>query len=140
MLTELKLTNFKAFAETQRIPIKPLTLIFGANSSGKSSIIHSLLLANHALETGNFDVRIPRMAGSAVDLGGFRSYVHAHDPGKSVDHYLETMIDRERLRHGMPGASADEEAAFSRFSRFGLKLTYGLSKSQNGAPVLRQME
>jgi predicted ATPase len=30
----LSLGNFKAFAETQTVPIKPLTLIFGANSSG----------------------------------------------------------------------------------------------------------
>ena len=52
MLTGLRLGNFKAFAETQRLPIRPLTLIFGANSSGKSSLIHGLLLARHAMETG----------------------------------------------------------------------------------------
>ncbi len=40
MLTALHLGNFKAFAETQRIPIRPLRLIYGANSAGKSSIIH----------------------------------------------------------------------------------------------------
>jgi AAA15 family ATPase/GTPase len=52
MLTALRLGNFKAFAATQRLPIRPLTLIFGANSSGKSSLIHGLLLARHAMETG----------------------------------------------------------------------------------------
>src|SRR5439155_23293754 len=119
MLTELSIGNFKAFDETQRIPIKPLTLIFGANSSGKSSIIHSLLLMNHGSETGNFDVRIPRMAESAVDLGGFRSYVHGHDAGRSVDQYIEIAINSERLQHGMVGANEGEKAAFSRFSRFG---------------------
>ena len=51
MLTAINLSNFKAFAKSQRIPIRPLTLIYGANSSGKSSIIHSLLLAKHAAET-----------------------------------------------------------------------------------------
>ena len=62
-LRGFELGNFKAFGETQSIPIRPLNLIFGANSSGKSTIIHSLLLANHGSETGNFDVQIPRMAG-----------------------------------------------------------------------------
>ena len=42
------LGNFKAFAETQNIPIRPLTLIFGANSSGKSSALHGLLRARQA--------------------------------------------------------------------------------------------
>lgn len=51
MLTATRVGNFKAFAETQRIPIRPLTLIYGANSSGKSSIIHSLILDRHANNT-----------------------------------------------------------------------------------------
>jgi AAA15 family ATPase/GTPase len=54
MLTGLSIGNFKAFGETQHVPIKPLTLIFGANSSGKSSIIHSLLLApRHPMTTAS---------------------------------------------------------------------------------------
>src|SRR5437016_751663 len=44
----LALGNFKAFAETQNVPIRPLTLVFGANSSGKSSLLHGLLLGRHA--------------------------------------------------------------------------------------------
>ncbi len=39
-LTALRVGNFKAFADTQRIPLKPITLIFGPNSAGKSSFIH----------------------------------------------------------------------------------------------------
>ncbi len=78
VLTAFSLGNFKAFADTQSLPIKPLTLIFGANSSGKSSIIHSLLLANHALAHGNLDVHQPQLAGQSVDLGGYYEYVHGH--------------------------------------------------------------
>lgn len=36
------------FAETQVIPIKPLTLIFGANIAGTSSIIYCLALVHEA--------------------------------------------------------------------------------------------
>lgn len=78
-VTELRLTNFKAFGETQRIPIKPLTLIFGANSSGKSSIIHSLLLARHALDRGELDVFKTDIGGDSADLGGIRQYTHTRD-------------------------------------------------------------
>ncbi len=78
-LIALDVGNFKAFADTQHLPIKPLTLIFGANSSGKSSLIHSLLLANHALVTDNVDVHKPRLGGDSVDLGGFLEFVHQHN-------------------------------------------------------------
>ncbi|MCW3052671.1 MAG: hypothetical protein JWN14_1841, partial [Chthonomonadales bacterium] len=85
MLTGLRLGNFKAFGEMQHIPIKPLTLIFGANSSGKSSIIQGFLLACHANETGNFDVYQTRLGGEAVNLGGFRQFVHRRDTSLAVE-------------------------------------------------------
>ena len=79
MISAINIGNFKAFAEVQRIPIRPLTLIYGANSSGKSSIIHSIVLARHAMETGNLDIHRTNIGGEAVDLGGFRQYVHRRE-------------------------------------------------------------
>lgn len=90
MLTAIKIGNFKAFADAQRIPISPLTLIYGANSSGKSSILHSLLLARHAVESGELDVRQTSTGGEAVDLGGFKQYVYGRDTDLRV--HLEWEI------------------------------------------------
>ena len=81
MLTAIKIGNFKAFAEPQRVPIRPLTLIYGANSSGKSSIIHSLIYAHHAMQTGELDVNYTEVGGEAVDLGGFKQFVHQRNTG-----------------------------------------------------------
>ncbi len=50
MLSALILENFKAFGTRQTIPLAPITLIFGANSAGKSSILQSLLLLKQTLE------------------------------------------------------------------------------------------
>ena len=113
----------------QRMPIKPLTLIFGANSSGKSSIVHSLLLANHAGESGNFDVHQPRLAGGVVDLGGFASYVHGHDPTRAVALGFDTTIAKDGLREALIGTDEEEKASFCRFSRFGLALSWGLPEA-----------
>ena len=88
-ITALQLGNFKAFANRQRIPLKPLTLIYGPNSSGKSSIIHSLLLARHALETGELDAYSTNIGGDAVDLGGFGQYVYKRDRTNRVEWGLE---------------------------------------------------
>ena len=76
MLTAIRIRNFKAFVESQRIPVRPLTLIYGANSSGKSSVLHSLILTRHAQETGDLDVHRTNVGGEAVDLGGFRQFIH----------------------------------------------------------------
>ena len=89
MLTALRIGNFKAFAETQRIPIRPLTLIYGANSSGKSSILHSLLLARHVHETGDLDVHRTNAGGESVDLGGFRQYVYKREVNRRVEWAME---------------------------------------------------
>ncbi len=43
MLTSFHLQNFKAWQDTGRINLAPLTVIFGANSAGKSSLGHWLL-------------------------------------------------------------------------------------------------
>ena len=53
MFKKITLENFKGFATNQSIEIKPITLIYGANSSGKSSILQSLLLMKQTLEQSN---------------------------------------------------------------------------------------
>jgi hypothetical protein len=64
-------------------------LIYGPNSSGKSSIIHSLLLARHGLETGELDAYSTSIGGDAVDLGGFGQYVYRRDRSNRVEWGLE---------------------------------------------------
>ncbi|RJR29963.1 MAG: hypothetical protein C4576_34400 [Desulfobacteraceae bacterium] len=89
MLTAIRIGNFKAFAETQMVPIRPLTLIYGANSSGKSSVLHSLVLTRHAQETGDLDVHRTTVGGESVDLGGFRQYVHRREANRRVEWAME---------------------------------------------------
>ena len=50
MLSELRLRNFKAFGDKeQKAPMSKITLIYGPNSGGKSSVTHAkaLLLLKH---------------------------------------------------------------------------------------------
>jgi len=90
-ISALRVGNFKAFADTQRIPLKPITLIFGPNSAGKSSFIHSLALAHEAQfgrekrSLARLDVHHTDIGGSSIDLGGFRQYVHRGQASKRVE-------------------------------------------------------
>ncbi len=49
MFKSLVLENFKAFGNRVHVPLAPITLIFGPNSSGKSSLLQSLLLLKQTL-------------------------------------------------------------------------------------------
>ena len=50
MITELEVENFKAFGMKQRARFARITLIYGGNSSGKSTLIQSLLLLKQSME------------------------------------------------------------------------------------------
>lgn len=79
MLTELALTNFKPFGREQRAPLAPITLIYGPNSGGKSSLIQALLLLRQSLRTRSAESTNLITRGPEIDLGSFRSLIHKHD-------------------------------------------------------------
>lgn len=80
MLTHLHIKNFKAWKDTGPIRLAPLTVIFGANSAGKSSLGHLLLaLKQTVLST---DRKRPIQLGddnALIDLGTFVECLHNHD-------------------------------------------------------------
>ena len=49
-ITTLSVAGFKSISDEQTIEIRPLTLLAGANSSGKSSMMQPLLLLKQTLE------------------------------------------------------------------------------------------
>ena len=67
MLTQLNLRNFKCF-ELLRLPLGPLTLLSGANASGKSSIIQSLVLLHQNMREHEWSTRLS-LNGSVTRLG-----------------------------------------------------------------------
>lgn len=79
MITAITLQNFKGIGGAVRIPLKPITLMFGANSSGKSTIIQAIHFAREILERKNVDPDKTLSGGASIDLGGFRNLVHNHD-------------------------------------------------------------
>lgn len=67
MLRFLRLVNFRAFEEV-RIEFAPLTVLVGANSTGKSSILHALVLLKQSLRGG--DYRVPlTFSGPLINVG-----------------------------------------------------------------------
>lgn len=84
MLTSLEIENFKGIAARQRIDFAPLTLLFGANSAGKSTILQALLYLQELIERGLADVDRTELGGSVMELGGFARIVHRHDADRAI--------------------------------------------------------
>jgi hypothetical protein len=79
MLKSFTLENFKGVREPIQIEFRPLTLLFGPNSAGKSTILHGLHYANEIFQRRNFDPGRTLWGGDAVHLGGFETLVHGYD-------------------------------------------------------------
>jgi predicted ATPase len=79
MLTRLRLENFKSWANTGDLVLKPITGFFGSNSSGKTSLLQAILLLKQTADSA--DRGLPLQFGeknSLVNLGDFRSVIYRH--------------------------------------------------------------
>jgi len=78
-----------AFEDSGWVPIKPITLLFGQNSSGKSSILKALMF----LKQSTGAQRLTLVSEYGVDLGSYTNIVH----GLSKTAYLKS---KKRLSFG----------------------------------------
>ena len=85
MLEHLRIRNFKGWKDTGAIRMAPITLLFGANSSGKSSIGQFLLMLKQTIESADRKaVFYPGGKNSAVQLGSYREMVFGRDPDNKI--------------------------------------------------------
>lgn len=89
-ITKLTLANFRSFRKEQTIEFAPLTLLFGPNSVGKSTVLMALFYVQQILAKGQCD---PQRIGAMGErfVGGFRHLVH----GKRLDETLRIGIEFE---------------------------------------------
>ena len=83
MLKRLTLRNFKSW-ECADLEFGRITGLFGANSSGKSSLAQFLLLMKQTKESSDRAVTLD-LDGRYVELGAPRDVVHGHDTDRNVE-------------------------------------------------------
>ncbi len=75
MVERVSLRNFKGFKELPSLDVKPITILCGANSCGKSSILQSLLLLKQTFESQTPSQTL-LLNGRLVRLGTFKDIVY----------------------------------------------------------------
>jgi predicted ATPase len=83
MITKWSIQNFKSFRNRTDLELAPVTIFAGANSSGKSSIIQSLLLLKQTVQYAP-PTRAMALNGPLVKLGAFSDVKNATSEGEFV--------------------------------------------------------
>lgn len=96
-ITAITIENFKGIREPVRVELKPITLLFGPNSAGKSTIVQAIHYAREIFERQNLNPDRTLLGGDSIDLGGFESLVHNHDKKLPIRLRFELDLSREDL-------------------------------------------
>ena len=99
MITKIAIENFKGIGERVEVELRPITLLFGANNAGKSSILQALHYAREVLERHNLDPDRTVAGGRYVDLGGFLGLVHGHERERPVTIGLDLSFGDRGFPH-----------------------------------------
>ena len=83
MLTRIDLKHFKCFTRL-KLPLRPLTLLSGQNSSGKSSVLHALALLHQTIREHEKSTRL-MLNGAAVCLGTVADVIDETEGRRTVE-------------------------------------------------------
>ncbi|RKH52495.1 AAA family ATPase [Corallococcus llansteffanensis] len=126
-LTGISFENYKAFSRRETLVLRPLTILIGRNSSGKSAIARFPLLLAHALAERaqsplELDIRGVDFGGSFVDL------IHNRTPHGAIG-----------LGASFESAEGDRLEIWARvqhFSEFMMQVVDSFEITKNGQPLL----
>lgn len=125
MLTKLRLTNFKAWRDTGEIDIKPVTMLLGTNSSGKSSLLQSLLLLKQTVQSPDRAIHLNLGGDEVTDLFNFGDFENLLSHGTTAPRQFST-------------AFTFKASAPSRISEGSFSCSYG--QTSNGGIAVQEMQ
>ena len=100
-LSRIEIENFKGIGKRQTIDLKPITLLFGPNSAGKSTILQVLHYMREILERRNPDPD-QTIAGGLIDFGGFKALIHNHELDRTITIKLVIDLSEEQGSDRLP--------------------------------------
>jgi predicted ATPase len=93
MFKSMRLKNFKAYKDSGEVPLAPLTIIVGANNSGKSTLFHGLLALAQTVRGGDHGWGPRLVTRGLVDLNGFNDIVHGGVQKKQLPIQISINLD-----------------------------------------------
>ena len=134
MLKTLRIKNFKAWKDTGELRMAPLTVFFGPNSAGKSSIGHLLLALKQTVISADRRRAINLGdSNSLVDLGTYEDCINSHDITRAMEFSIAwTLPKRLEIRDPLTSSAV--------YDGNSLKLDVQIIANGNGQPAIRKLE
>ena len=136
-LSRIEIENFKGVGAAQIIDLKPITLLFGPNSAGKSTILQSLHYLREILERRNADPD-QTIAGGLIDLGGFATLVHNHDLNRAIRLKLCIDLRDDQGSERLPLNSGDRFGDAD-FKNLGIRYLVGENTELNEYAIIQEI-
>lgn len=95
-LKSIAIRNFKSLRHIGPLEIKPLTLLTGINSCGKTSILQCLLLLKQSIEDATFAEPL-KLNGKLVSLGTYQDLIYNHQTNLNFGVNLDINLVRPRF-------------------------------------------
>lgn len=113
MISRIDIKNFKSIKEAH-LDLRPLTVLVGENSAGKSSVLQSLLLLAQ-ITRGHTRPDIVALNGPDLKLGNFADAIHGGDPTKALELALTVPVRGQVLARAYSGRWVTARRAQMRF-------------------------
>ena len=136
-LSRIEIENFKAIEKRQAIDLKPITLLFGPNSAGKSTILQALHYVREILERQNPDPD-RTIAGGPIDLGGFKALVHNHELDRAIRIKLVVDLFEEQGSDHLP-LNSGTSLTDARFDNLDVRYIVGESIDRQDYAVVQEV-
>lgn len=111
MLTEWKLYNFKSIKELPDFRLGPVTVLAGANSSGKTTLLQSILLVAQTLSSP-VAARALVLNGEVVKLGNWSDVPHSDFLDKPVAFECSIDLLKEPSSYGAGAGLWDRQTPY----------------------------
>ena len=136
-LNRVEIENFKGIGKRQAIDLKPITLLFGPNSAGKSTILQALHYMREILERQNPDPD-RTIAGGLIDLGGFKSLVHNHELDRDIRIKLVVDLSDEQEIDRLP-INSEVRLGDPEFADLGILYIVGQNTNLREHAIVREV-
>ena len=140
-IISITIENFKCIGKAVTIPIRPITLLFGKNSVGKSTVLQALSYhyqiwaAQDEIETPFFNpflrtfLGIKMSGGYTIDFRDFPSLVHCHELDRKIRIHVEyDNINFIDTQNQIPRFSSWQEVVtdWEKGPPYGVSLLFGI--------------